>query len=204
MGHSGEGWIGLKVATRWWNCIAAAQHAWAKVPPSKIPLLSFLFQLPLSSIEEKWEKKACTGTHTIIYTKTSHQPWKRGTHIHSHEQSSKALSQVSKKILGKILGKQNLFKVQHQNKAVSYSVSHFPWCLLCCCLLCCGWGNIKNSDLRQSYLETFKSPSFPKIKGSIVKCWWSDWNWMKLALFVIGSKHREDNMVDTWSTLGAM
>ena len=33
-------------------------------------------------------------------------------------------------------------------------------------------GEIYKSDLRQSYLEAFKSPSVPKMKGSIVKYWW--------------------------------
>lgn len=49
-------------------------------------------------------------------------------HVYSHEHSDKVPSQVSKKILGKILGKQfkNLFKVQWQNKAVSYKVALFP------------------------------------------------------------------------------
>lgn len=32
-------------------------------------------------------------------------------------------------------------------------------------------GEIYKSDLRQSYLEAFKSPSVPKMKGSIVKYW---------------------------------
>lgn len=41
-------------------------------------------------------------------------------HVYSHEHSDKVPSQVSKKILGKIL------KVQWQNKAVSYKVALFP------------------------------------------------------------------------------
>lgn len=54
-------------------------------------------------------------------------------------------------------------------------------------------GEIYKSDLRQSYLGAFKSPSVPKMKGSIVmyllKKWWSDWNFAKLALFLLGPKH---------------
>lgn len=67
MGLSREGWIGLKVATRQWNCIAVAQRARAS---NKIPMLSFLFQLLLSPIREE---NARTCTHTVIHRRTNYQ-----------------------------------------------------------------------------------------------------------------------------------
>lgn len=54
-------------------------------------------------------------------------------------------------------------------------------------------GEIHESDLRQSYLEAFKSPSVPKMKGSIVKYWWRSGGVIEILwnehYFFIGPKH---------------
>lgn len=113
--------------------------------------------------------------------------------VYSHKYSSKRLRQVSEKILDNILGKRlkNLFKVQRQNSFLfgfgfpgvhSFSKQR-----------------IYKSDLIQSYLETFKSPSVPKMEGSVlvlVEKWSSYWN--LLNKYCLLTAQNTADWVPTW------
>lgn len=75
---SREGWIGLKVAELQRNCTAAAQRVLSSVRTSKIPLLSFLFQLRLLPIGGE-KRDGFAGAYTVNHQWTNYPGRKQGS-----------------------------------------------------------------------------------------------------------------------------